>query len=73
MPVVPLVLCAAVLHATWNALVKPAGDRLAAIGALNAAIAVICLPAAILVAPHRAAWIALAVWRRWVLSRARSR
>ena len=61
MPVVPLVLCAAVLHATWNALVKPAADRLAAIGALNAAIAVICLPAAILVAPQRAAWIALAV------------
>ena len=28
MPVVPLVLCAAALHATWNALVKPAGDRL---------------------------------------------
>ena len=61
MPVVPLVLCAAALHATWNALVKPAGDRLAAIGALNAAIALICLPAAILVAPHRTAWVALAV------------
>src|SRR5579863_207522 len=61
MPVVPLVLCAAVLHATWNALVKPTGDRLAAIGALNGAIALVCLPAAILVAPHRAAWVALAV------------
>ena len=59
MPVVPLVLCAAVLHATWNALVKPAGDRLAAIGALNAAIALICLPAAILVAPREASWVAL--------------
>ena len=61
MPVVPLVLCAAALHATWNALVKPAGDRLAAIGALNAAIALICLPAAVLVAPREAAWGALAV------------
>ena len=61
MPVVPLVLCAAALHATWNALVKPAGDRLAAIGALNAAIALVCLPAAILVAPREASWGALAV------------
>lgn len=61
MPVVPLVLLAAALHATWNALVKPAGDRLGAIGALNAAIALVCLPAAILVAPHEASWVALAV------------
>lgn len=61
MPVVPLVLCAAALHATWNALVKPAGDRLRAIGALNAAIALICLPAAVLVAPRQASWVALAV------------
>jgi drug/metabolite transporter (DMT)-like permease len=62
MPVVPLVLCAAALHATWNALVKPAGDRLAAVGALNVAIALLCLPAAALVTPHRAAlpWLALA-------------
>lgn len=37
MPVVPVVLVAAALHATWNAIVKPAEDRLATMAAIGVA------------------------------------
>lgn len=53
--VVPLVLCAAALHATWNALVKPAGDRLATMAGLCAAMAAVCVPAALVLSPPRSA------------------
>jgi drug/metabolite transporter (DMT)-like permease len=48
MPVIPLVLVAAVLHATWNALVKSADDRLTAMALIGAAAVVVCLPCALL-------------------------
>jgi uncharacterized membrane protein len=57
MPVVVVVLFAAVLHASWNALVKPVGDRLALMAVMGAASAAVCLPAVVLVAaPRSAAW-----------------
>ncbi|HEY8625681.1 MAG TPA: DMT family transporter [Solirubrobacteraceae bacterium] len=57
MPVVPVVLFAAVLHASWNALVKPVGDRLALMAVMGAASAAICLPVTVLAhAPRAAAW-----------------
>ena len=48
MPVIPLVLLAALLHATWNALVKSADDRLTAMALIGAASVVVCLPIALL-------------------------
>jgi len=61
MPVVPLVLCAAALHATWNALVKPASDRVAMMGGISLVMAAVCVPAALVVTPPRsAAWPELA-------------
>jgi drug/metabolite transporter (DMT)-like permease len=57
MPVVPVVLVAAALHASWNALVKTVTDRLALMGVMGAASVVICVPAALIVVPPRArAW-----------------
>jgi drug/metabolite transporter (DMT)-like permease len=53
MPVIPLVLLAAVLHATWNALVKSADDRLTAMALIGAAAVVVCLPVALLAPPPR--------------------
>jgi uncharacterized membrane protein len=57
MPVVVVVLFAAVLHASWNALVKPVGDRLALMAVMGAASATVCLPAVLLeAAPRSVAW-----------------
>jgi drug/metabolite transporter (DMT)-like permease len=57
MPVVPVVLIAAALHATWNAVVKTVTDRLALMAVMGATTAAICLPAVLLVAsPRSAAW-----------------
>ena len=53
MPVV-VVLFAASLHASWNALVKPATDRLALMAVMGAASFAICVPTALFVqAPAR--------------------
>jgi drug/metabolite transporter (DMT)-like permease len=55
--VVAVVLVAAVLHATWNALVKLNGDRLVLMAALNvcsAIIALACIP--FLPLPEPSAW-----------------
>lgn len=61
MPVVPIVLLAAALHASWNALLKPALDRLALMALMSATAAAICLPAAFLLrGPRTAAWPELA-------------
>jgi drug/metabolite transporter (DMT)-like permease len=51
MPVVPLVLLAAVLHATWNAMVKSLEDRLAVMALIGATSVVVCLPIMLLAAP----------------------
>lgn len=57
MPVVPVVLFAAVLHASWNALVKPVSDRLALMTLMTAVSSAICVPLALLAAaPRTAAW-----------------
>ena len=59
---VAVVLFAASLHASWNALVKPATDRLALMAVMGAASFAICLPTALLVAaPARASWPEIAV------------
>jgi uncharacterized membrane protein len=56
-PVVPVVLFAAVLHASWNALVKPVSDRLALMTLMTAVSSAICVPLALLAAaPRTAAW-----------------
>jgi uncharacterized membrane protein len=56
-PVVPVVLFAAVLHASWNALVKPVGDRLALMTLMTVVSSAICVPLALLAgAPRTAAW-----------------
>jgi drug/metabolite transporter (DMT)-like permease len=55
-PVIPLVLLAALLHASWNALVKSADDRLTAMALIGATSVVVCLPIALLAPlPHGAA------------------
>jgi drug/metabolite transporter (DMT)-like permease len=57
MPVAVVVLFAAALHASWNALVKGVGDRLAVMTLMGGVSAAICLPVALLVAaPQTAAW-----------------
>jgi drug/metabolite transporter (DMT)-like permease len=57
MPVAPIVLAAAVLHASWNALVKSVTDRLALMAVMGGATVVICLPMALLArAPSGRAW-----------------
>lgn len=48
MPVIPLVLIAALLHATWNALVKSVDDRLSAMALIGATSVAVCLPIALL-------------------------
>jgi drug/metabolite transporter (DMT)-like permease len=61
MPVALVVLFAAALHATWNAIVKPSNDRLKLIVVMTTASACVCVPTALLVhAPHRAAWAEIA-------------
>lgn len=57
MPIVPIVLFAAALHAVWNAIVKAVTDRLALMAMMGAATATIAVPLALLVsAPRSAAW-----------------
>jgi drug/metabolite transporter (DMT)-like permease len=55
-PVIPVVLLAAVLHASWNALLKPIDERLATFALGGLATAAVCLPAAPFEVPNRAAW-----------------
>ena len=60
LPVIALVLCAALLHATWNALLKSGGDRFRSIVVMSAASSLACLPAlAVLPLPQPAAWPAV--------------
>src|SRR5579859_4825302 len=57
MPIVPVVLAAAALHATWNAVVKSVTDRLALMAVMGLAMTAISAPVAVLAAPPRsAAW-----------------
>ncbi|MFO1351491.1 MAG: DMT family transporter [Gammaproteobacteria bacterium] len=59
--VLALVLCAAVLHASWNALLKIGGDPLARLALINAAAALCALPIVLLApAPAAASWPYLA-------------
>ncbi len=60
MPVVPVVLFAAALHATWNAVVKSVTDRARLVALMGVATAALAVPLAVLaVAPARAAWVAV--------------
>lgn len=57
MPVVLVVLLAASLHASWNALVKTVADRLALMAVMGAGSVAICVPTALIVrAPGTNAW-----------------
>ncbi len=57
MPLAPVVLFAAALHATWNAVVKSVGDRLALMAVMGLATVAICIPMALVVsAPSSTAW-----------------
>jgi drug/metabolite transporter (DMT)-like permease len=49
--VVVLVVVAAALHATWNAIVKSIDDRLTVMAVLGLATTVVCLPVALLATP----------------------
>jgi drug/metabolite transporter (DMT)-like permease len=61
MPVAVVVLFAAGLHATWNALVKSVGDRLALMAVMGLWSVAICVPVALFApAPLSAAWPELA-------------
>jgi uncharacterized membrane protein len=53
MPVAALAICAAILHATWNALVKSVRDRLGAMALLGAASVATAVPLALLAALPR--------------------
>lgn len=56
-PVVLAVLCGALLHAGWNALVKSAGDKTADTALVHALGAVVALPFALWAGlPHAASW-----------------
>ena len=58
--IVALVLCAAFMHAAWNALLKGGGDRLRAITLMSLASGLAALPALlVLPLPAAAAWPAL--------------
>jgi drug/metabolite transporter (DMT)-like permease len=57
LPVAVVVLIAAALHASWNALVKQVADRLGLMAVMGAASLAVCLPTAFFVAaPRAAAW-----------------
>lgn len=57
MPIAPIVLSAAALHASWNALVKSVTDRLALMAVMGGATVVICLPMVLLSrSPSGRAW-----------------
>jgi drug/metabolite transporter (DMT)-like permease len=61
MPVAVVVLIAAWLHATWNALVKSVRDRIGVMAVMGLTCLLIALPAALLVtAPAHASWPAIA-------------
>jgi drug/metabolite transporter (DMT)-like permease len=49
--VIALVVLAAALHATWNAIVKSIDDRLTVMAVLGLATAVVCLPVALIATP----------------------
>ena len=58
--IVALVLCAAVMHATWNAMLKSGGDRLRAVTLMSLASGAAALPfLPVLPLPAAAAWPAL--------------
>jgi len=55
--VVALVLCAALLHASWNALLKSSGDRLASLTIMTIGAGIGAIPLVLLTPlPHAAAW-----------------
>ena len=51
MIVIALVVVAAALHASWNAIVKSIDDRLTVMAVLGLATTVVCLPVALLATP----------------------
>lgn len=51
MIVIALVVVAAALHATWNAIVKSIDDRLTVMAVLGLATTVVCIPVALLATP----------------------
>ena len=56
-PVVLIVLCAAMLHASWNAMIKSGGDKAADTALVTIAGAVVALPFLLWVGPpNRGAW-----------------
>ena len=60
--VVAIVLCAAILHAAWNALLKSGGDRFRSIVVMSVASSVACVPAAAyLPLPSSASWPAILI------------
>lgn len=72
--VIVLILCAALLHASWNAILRRPGDRLRSVTAMSAATAVTALPFAFfLPLPAGPSWIylgasaALQVFYSWFL------
>jgi drug/metabolite transporter (DMT)-like permease len=61
MPIAIVVLFAAALHASWNAVVKSVGDRLALMAVMGIATVTISVPLAVFAAPPRStAWPELA-------------
>jgi drug/metabolite transporter (DMT)-like permease len=55
--VIPLVVLAAALHATWNAIVKSIDDRLTVMAVLGLATTMVCLPVALIATrPPGDAW-----------------
>src|ERR1700730_16400149 len=51
--VIAIVLCAAVLHASWNALLKSGGDRFRSMVVMGTASSFACMPAAVVLPlPH---------------------
>ncbi len=55
MPIAPVVLFAAALHATWNAVVKSVTDRLALMAVMGLSTVAVCIPMALLVTAPRSA------------------
>ena len=59
-PVTAVVLVAALLHASWNALLKPVDARVAVLAVGELVVALACVAAAPFVVPRSAAWAFLA-------------
>ena len=56
-PIVAVVLCAALLHASWNAMIKSGGDKAADTALVTIAGAVIALPLLLWAGlPHPGVW-----------------